>query len=167
MRDLLHILVLFLVFGFLLTRFPREIMHLDDRESPQLPFASFLILSPEEHAACIDATRTSWQVRNDLSGRPSVGRLDADVRLLEDAIPPPPSYEVGTIPPGAWLHPPTSYTYFFLPPSMGRSEPAFAIRAPHADADHPPETERRTDVPFGIKEMLSVENSRTLKEIME
>ena len=46
MRDLIHIVALFLVFGFLATRFPREIMRLDDSEGAQLPFASFLVLSP-------------------------------------------------------------------------------------------------------------------------
>ena len=167
MRDLLHIVVLFLVFGFLATRFPREIMHLDDSEGAQLTFASFLVLSPKEHAACIEATRASWQVRNELSGRPSVGRLDAGVQFLENAIPPPPSYPVDSIPPGAWLQRPTTYTYSFLPPSMGRNEPAFAVRVPNADADHPPEAEQRADRPFGMKEMLSTENSRTLKEIMQ
>lgn len=161
MRDLLHIVALFSLFGFLATRFPREILHLDGTESAQLPFASFLVLSPEEHATCIEATRTSWQVRSELSGRPSIGRLDAGVLLLEDAIPPPLSYSEGAVPPSAWLHRPTSYIYSFLPPSMGRKEPSFAARIPRV------ETGQRDDRPFGMEEMLSTENSRTLKEIMQ
>ena len=167
MRDLIHIVALFLVFGFLATRFPREIMRLDDSEGAQLPFASFLVLSPAEHAACIEATRTAWQLRNELRARPSIGRLDAGVKFLEDEIPPPPTHQEGPIPPGAWFQRPTTYTYSLLPPSMGRNEPAFAVRDPHADADHPPEPEKRAEKPFGMKEMLSTENSRTLKEIMQ
>ena len=89
MRDALHIFGLFAVFAFLALQFPKGAV-LDEKESAgSAPFAEFVTLSPKAHAVYLDAARTSWQVKNEARSRPSIGRLDADVPLLSELLPPP------------------------------------------------------------------------------
>ena len=166
MRDVFYIGGLFLVFAFLATRFPSQ-LPADPPPSVPVPFASFVTFSPAAHAAQLEAARTSWQVRNRARGRPSIGRLDADIPLLSDALPPP---TIGGFPRQSALSgdfpEPDAATYAFLPPTMGAALPDFAIPANPAATPHLPEG--RTDRPptFGLNEMLSIENYRTLKELI-
>ena len=167
MRDALHIAALFFVFSFLATRFPSEIAWIDGKEGPQRSFASFLVLSPAEHTACIEATRPSWQVRSAANGRPSIGRLDAGIPLLDETLPPPENVIVG-LPPSVSMGPLDVDAYSFLPPTLGVDEPVFATRVLRADTDHPPEAEADANTAaFSKAHMLSTENSKTLKEIMQ
>lgn len=167
MRDVLHIGCLFLVFVFLATRFPADLPSGLPPEPPA-SFASFITLSPAAHAAQLEAARTSWQVRSRARGRPSIGRLDADVPLLSAALPPPaaggfPQHPVLSVA----LPEPDAATYAFLPPTEGAAMPDFAIPTPPATASHPPEGRPGRTPAFGRREMLSIEDYRTVKELIK
>ena len=64
------------------------------------------------------------------------------------------------------LPPPDPETFALIPPTRGADMPAFAVRVLRAETDHPPE-EPAAKPAFGRAEMLSTENSRILKEIMQ
>ena len=167
MRDALHIFGLFAVFALLALQFPKGAL-LEEREPVErAPFAEFVTFSPKAHAVYLEAARTSWQVKNEARSRPSIGRLDADVPLLSELLPPP-SLSLATLPsPDATpLPPPDPETFALIPPTRGADMPAFAVRVLRAETDHPPE-EPAAKPAFGRAEMLSTENSRILKEIMQ
>ena len=167
MRDVFHIGGLFLVFAFLVTRFPSDLALPAESAKAAPPFAAFVTLSPEAHAAWLEAARTSWQVRSRARGRPSIGRLDSDIPLLKEALPPP---EMGGFAPLSSdvsdLPPPDVETYAFLPPTAGADMPDFALPARRAASA----TSAVTVPPpaaFGRDEMLSIEKTKTLKEILK
>ena len=106
MRDALHIFGLFAVFAFLALQFPKGAVLVEKEPAERAPFAEFVTLSPNAHAVYLDAARTSWQVKNEARSRPSIGRLDADVPLLSELLPPPsltlaslPSSDAAPLPP--------------------------------------------------------------------
>jgi len=167
MRDALHMIGLFAVFAFLALQFPESAVSKGAREMARAPFATFVTLSPAAHAAYLDRARTSWQVRSEARSRPNIGRLDSDVPILSEALPPPVFY-LATLPsaPSAPLPPPDPETYSLLPPTRGANVPAFAVRVPRAEADRLPE-DATAKAAFGRAEMLSTENSKILKEIMQ
>ena len=167
MRDVLHIGCLFFVFAFLMTRFPTDVPT-GQPSPPPAPFAAFVTFSPAAHAAQLEAARTSWQVRSRARGRPSIGRLDADVPLLAETLPPPaPGVFQQRLGKPESLPEPDVSTYAFLPPTAGAEMPDFTIRAGRSAAVRP--AERRTSHPpvFGKDEMLSLDGYRTLKELMK
>ena len=167
MRDALHIFGLFAVFAFLALQFPKGAVLEEGEPASRASFAEFVTLSPKAHAVYLDAARTSWQVKNEARSRPSIGRLDADVPLLSELLPPPSlSFASLPTPDAAPLPPPTPETFALIPPTRGADMPTFAVRALHAETDHPPE-DPATKPAFGRAEMLSTENSRILKEIMQ
>ena len=167
MRDALHIFGLFAVFAFLALQFPKGALLEEKEPAARAPFAEFVTLSPKAHAVYLDAARTSWQVKNEARGQPSIGRLDADVPLLSELLPPPTlSFASLPTPDVAPLPPPTPETFALIPPTRGADMPTFAVRARHAETDHPPE-EPAAKPAFSRAEMLSTENSRILKEIMQ
>ena len=167
MRDALHIAGLFAVFAFLALQFPEGAVLEEKGAVERAPFAEFVTLSPEAHAVYLDAARTSWQVKNEARSRPSIGRLDADVPLLSELLPPPSLSLVSLpVPDATPLPPPDPETFSLIPPTRGADMPTFAVRARHAETDHPPE-DPATKPAFGRAEMLSTENSRILKEIMQ
>lgn len=168
MRDILHIGGLFLVFAFLVTRFPSELPLLagTERISPP-PFASFVTLSPAASAAQLEAARTSWQVRSRARGRPLIGQLDSDIPLLAETLPPPETGGFSALSSDvSGLPPPDVETYAFLPPTVGADMPDFVPSARRAEV-FDPSADRAPRKAFGREEMLSTENSRTLKEIMK
>ena len=166
MRDVLHIGGLFLVFAFLVTRFP-SVVPLPSSDGARSAFAAFVTLSPAAHAARLEAARTSWQVRSRARGRPSIGRLDSDVPLLAETLPAPETEAFSVLPSDvSFLSSPDVETYAFLPPTVGADMPEFVIRAQQAETVDPP-ADRTSRMVFGREEMLSTENSRTLKEIMK
>ena len=167
MRDALHIFGLFAVFAFLALQFPKGAVLVEKEPAERAPFAEFVTLSPNAHAVYLDAARTSWQVKNEARSRPSIGRLDADVPLLSELLPPP-SLTLASLPSSdaAPLPPPDPETFALIPPTRGADMPTFAVRVLHAETDHPPE-ESAAKPAFGRAEMLSTENSRILKEIMQ
>ena len=167
MRDALHITGLFLLFAFLALQYPQVDAGAFRSDEDVASFASFVTLSPAAHAAFIEAARTSWQVSNEARGTLSVGRLDSDVPLLSDALPPlsGPNLSMPSAD-GAPIPPPDPDAYSLIPPTMGRDEPAFAARAPLTETDHPPD-ESSAKAAFAREDMLSTENSKTLKEIMQ
>ena len=167
MRDAFHIFALFAVFAFLALQFPKGALLEEKEPAERAPFAEFVTLSTQAHAVYLEAARTSWQVKNEARSRPSIGRLDADLPLLSELLPPP-SLSFATLPsPGATsLPPPDPETFALIPPTRGADMPAFAVRVLHAETDHPPEEPAAKPV-FGRAEMLSTENSRILKEIMQ
>ncbi len=169
MRDFLHISGLFLAFAFLATRFPTDLPLAFGNEKATAPsFASFITLSSAAHAARLEAARTSWQVRSRARGRPAIGRLDADIPLLAETLPPPlnATFNPSSLPNASGLPPPDAETYAFLPPTAGGDEPGFAIPS-RREGKAVPEGDRQDHPAFGRDEMLSIENSRTLKEIMK
>lgn len=167
MRDAIHIGLLALVFAFLATRFPSSL--------PSAPavatapaFASFITLSPAAHSAWLESARTSWQVRNQARSRPSIGRLDADIPLLAEILPP--------IQPVVFRHPKQAAadipmsdgdTYSFLPPSGGADMAEFSAPPRAKDADVPARQGEPAKPAFDRKSMVSFEQSRILKEIMQ
>lgn len=168
MRDAIYVIGLFLIFSFLAMQFPLGVV--DERcvhDSGNAPFATYVTLTPETYAVYLDAARTSWQVRRDARGRPYIGRLDSDIQLLDESILPPlvnvPAAPRHSGPP---IPPPEIETYSMIPPTKGVDVAAFSMRASRAERDHPPEetSERHS---FGRTDMLSTDNSRILKEIMQ
>ena len=167
MRDLVHMGCLAAIFAFLATRFPSAIPDGASADVASQPFAAFVELSPEAHAAYLAAARTSWQVRSETRWKPSVGRLDAGVPLLADALPAP-ALEVVRCeaPQGPDLQPRDVREYVFIPQTEGADVPAFSIKTQHAESDYPIEEPVRRPA-FGREDMLSTDNSRTIKELMQ
>ena len=168
MRDCLHIIGLFLLFTFLAMQFPAGTLSVGRSQEPaNAPFAAFVELSPASYSAYLGAARTSWQVRSESRGKPSIGRIDSDIPLLSETLPPP-SWEMPAVPrhSGAPIPPPEIETYSLVPQTMGRDVAAFSVRAPRTANDHPPE-ETSEKPTFAREDMLSTENSRILKEIMQ
>ena len=160
MRDIVQIGALMLLFAFLATRFPEKLPFEAKENAEQPPFAAFVELSPEANAALIESARTSWQVRSEARSRPSIGRLDSGVPLLEDVPPPhaPPSFphlRLGRDPLGA----PTVDAYSLLPETRGAEVPAFTVKAPPPRAAAAPAA-------FSTNDMISTDNYSTLKEMM-
>ena len=168
MRDAFHIGGLFLVFAFLMTRFPADLPIMSNVEkSDTPPFASFITLSPAAYAAWQEAARTSWQIRSQARGRPLIGRLDSDIPLLTETLPPPMANALPLSSSDVFcLPPPDIDTYAFLPPTVGAAMPEFAPPAQRMKVVDPP-ADHVSRVTFEKDEMLSIENSRTLKEIMK
>ena len=167
MRDFLHISCLFLVFAFLATRFPSEVPFVPPQAAPA-SFASFVTLSPAAHAAQLEAARTSWQVRSKARGRPSIGRLDADIPLLSETLPPPAAagFPYSPLEPVPFPEPDLA-TFAFLPPTAGAEMPDFAIRAFQTQGHQPPEGRTGRPPAFDRREMLSTKDYRTLKELLK
>ena len=168
MRDFIHMLALFAVFAFLATRFPAESLLQPGPPADHPAFASFVSLSKEENTAWLEAARTSWQVKSAARSRPSIGRLDSDVPMLEDAPPPlaAPSFPSVAATSSHPLQSPDPDTYRFMPPTAGAGIPAFSPRS--AGREGGASAAGPGGVPvFGPDEMVSIENSRYLKEIMQ
>ena len=100
-------------------------------------------------------------------GRPLIGRLDSDIPLLAETLPPPETGGFSDLPPDVpGLPPPDVETYAFLPPTAGADMPDFIPAVTRAESVAP-SADRAPRMTFGLEEMLSTENSRTLKEIMK
>lgn len=167
MRDALHIVGLLLLFSFLGMQFPNDAMSCAVQNGADRPFASFVQLSPEAHAACLDAARTSWQVRSAARSRLAVGRLDSGIPLLDDSIAAPAfSLREDAPPPPTRLPPPDEGAFVLLPPTMGRSIPSLTTHALATDRPSDSGNAARHEA-FSRDEMLSVEGMNSLKEIMK
>ena len=167
MRDAIHITGLILLFAFLAGQYPLVDAGKSGGGADTKAFASFITLSPAAHAAYIEATRTSWQVSNEARGMPSIGRLDSDVPLLSDMMPPLTKPNLAMpAPEGPNVPPPDPDVYSLIPPTMGMDVRAFALNVRRGDADLRAK-ETAAKEAFGKADMLSTENSRTLKEIMQ
>lgn len=167
MRDAIHIMGLALLFVFLAVQYPLADAVDCAGAADTAAFASFITLSPAAHAAYIDATRTSWQVSNEARGMPSIGRLDSDVPMLSNTLPPIPDPNPDTsAPEGPQLPSPDPDVYSLIPPTMGGDVSAFAVRSLPGETDRRP-GDRAEKAAFGRDEMLSVDNYRSLKEIMQ
>lgn len=170
MRDAIYIVLLFIVFAFLATRFPHNVpLSFVSASERMRPFASFVSLSPDVNAACLDAVRTPWQVRRDARNRPSIGRLDSGIGLLNETMPkvvaklPADDH----LPPAVGLPPFGSAAYSLLPFTMGRDVAAFAVRAQPGKTGASVRSPAAHPEMFSRDDMLSAENSTVLKEIMK
>ena len=154
MRDALHIVALVLVFAFLATRFPSELSFDGTSGAEQPTFASFVTLSPSDHAACLEATRTSWQVRAEARGKHSIWRLDSDVQMLDDRLPPPVFDDMPLpSPSGPPFATPPIDTYSLLPPTFGAEMDEFA--PPSRPEDALGQDDRKKSAPaFGKIEII-------------
>ncbi len=167
MRDAIHIASLLLLFALLAMQFPGGIARamMDEPDTP--PRVSFVALSPEVYASCLDAVRTSWQMRGKARGSLVAGRLDTDISLLDNLIAAPSFPAMDDAPPPPLRMPaPGAATYSMLPATMGVEVPALSARAGdgrHADQGGG----RRPAAAFDRSEMLSVEEMTSLKEIMQ
>ena len=166
MRDLIHIAGLLSLFAFLGIQFPGGAVNpalvADGRGRP---FASFVMLSPEAYASCLDAARTSWQVRSEARSRLAIGRLDSGIPLLDDSIAAPEFPIMNDAAPApSRLPPPDVETYSLLPSTMGMDVPALSTRATASAGSGEKEGKQAA---FSREEMLSVDGMKTLKEIMQ
>lgn len=161
MRDMFHIGCLFLVFAFLVTRYPSEMPSVASSARAYPSFAAFVELSPSTHAARLEAARTSWQVRS----QARIGQLDSDVPLLSETLPPPVVSEVHPFSGyNAELVAPDANTYSLLPPTAGAEMPEFTIKDMQRPAGGALELQDRQA--FSKDQMLAIEDYKTLKEIM-
>ncbi|MBO5941503.1 MAG: hypothetical protein J6R18_09950 [Kiritimatiellae bacterium] len=164
MRDVLYIACLFLAAAVLSMDFPVEAAKIwTDSHSPS-PFASYVELSPQVHAACIESARTSWQVRSGSKGRPSIGSLDSGVPLLSESLPPRETIvfrrkENLSSPVG----PVRTEVYSLMPLTSGADIEKYSSAPPSGKRP----SEVISELPFSAGEMLSTENSGKLKEIMQ
>ena len=165
MRDILYITGLFAAFLALAMDFPQKLAE-ERRDRPVPSFASFVELSPSVHAACLELARTSWQVRSGSRGRPVIGSLDSGIPLLTEFLPPREKVmfadvEITPMPAG----PVDVGVYSLLPASESADNAVYSTRpaktAPEKDQG------KDTSVPFSKKDMLSVDQFRKLKEIMQ
>ena len=160
MRDILYITGLFAAFLALAMDFPQKLAE-ERRDRPVPSFASFVELSPSVHAACLELARTSWQVRSGSMANPVIGSLDSGIPLLSDSLPPAAKVEFREIAvPALPVGRADMEDYSLLPATSGADSPAFATRpsGPAEDGAGPA---------FPRQEMISVETSRKLKEIMQ
>lgn len=162
MRDFLYITGLMTAVFMLAADFPAASVA-PGVEPPAGPvFASFTELSPSLHAACLDAAKTSWQVRSGSRARPVIGSLDAGVPLLNAALPPPEKVVFAELavdenPAGV----PETDVYSLLPASAAADCAVFTPQ-PVRDA-----ASLDTQTAFPKKEMLSTDDFIKLKEIMQ
>ncbi len=168
MRDAVHIVGLLSLFAFLGMQFPsgaaKPALMADGRDRP---FASFVTLSPEAYATCLDAARTSWQVRSEARSRLAIGRLDSGIPLLDDSIAAPEFPIMNDAAPApSRLPPPDVETYSLLPSTMGMEVPALSTRAIDVRSAGSSEKAGKSAA-FSREEMLSVDGMKTLKEIMQ
>lgn len=169
MRDAIYIVLLFVVFAFLATRFPHNVPLAFAAASERTrPFASFVSLSPDVNAACLDAVRTPWQVRRDARSRPAIGRLDSGIALLDETMPKVVAgLPADTMPSSSSLPPPGAEAYSLLPFTMGCDVAAFAVRAQSGKTGTGVRSPSAMPEAFSRDDMLSAENSTVLKEIMQ
>ena len=166
MRDMLYISCLFAFFLLLAADFPMESAKTCPTPVRHPAFASFVELSPSVHAACLESARTIWQVRSGSRGRPVIGSLDSGIPLLTEFLPPREKVmfadvEITPMPTG----PVDVGVYSLLPASESADNAVYSTRpaktAPEKDQG------KDTSVPFSKKDMLSVDQFRKLKEIMQ
>lgn len=166
MRDIVHIVGLLLLFAFLGMQFPggavKTALMADGQGGP---FASFVTLSPEAYASCLDSARTSWQVRREARNQLAIGRLDSGITLLDDSLAAPEFPIMNDAAPApSRLPPPDVETYSMLPSTMGMDVPGLSTRA--TPPARPGEKEGG-QAAFSREEMLSVDGMKSLKEIMQ
>jgi hypothetical protein len=160
MRDLAYITGLFAAFVLLAMDFPSQIA--DSRRSvPSPAFASFVELSSSAHSACLEAARTSWQVRSGSMGNPVIGSLDSGFPLLAEHLPACEkvkfkdvaisSFPVGRVDAGE---------YSLMPMTEGQDIP---MPSPMPSPIGGDEVEK----PFPRSEMLSTDVLKKIKEIMK
>ena len=163
MRDLLYIVGLLAAVCILAADFPVSAANVSGEESVRVPFASYVELSPSVHAAYLESARTSWQVRSGSRGRPVIGSLDSGVPLLMESLPVREKVEFGRIEGSAS---PVGIVdvgvYSLLPGSEGVDSPRFSAK-PQCDMVE----DGGNDKAFPKDEMLSVDQFRKLKEIMQ
>ena len=163
MRDLLYIVGLLAAVCILAADFPVSAANVSGEESVRVPFASYVELSPSAHAAFLESARTSWQVRSGSRGRPVIGSLDSGVPLLMESLPAREKVEfrrmdgsdspVGNV---------DIDVYSLLPGPAGVDSPRFSAKPQRGM----PEGGGK-DMAFPKAEMLSVDQFRKLKEIMQ
>ena len=163
MRDLLYIAGLMAAICILAADFPVSVVDGLGCDCVQTPFASYVELSPSVHAACLESARTSWQVRSGSRGRPVIGSLDSGIPLLTDSLPAREKVEfrrmgVSVLPVG----PANVEVYSLLPGSEGSDISVFSSRPQGVVPD-----DCAKGAAFPKDEMLSVDQFRKLKEIMQ
>jgi hypothetical protein len=163
MRDALYIVGLMVAAFVLAADFPAGIAGVRQEAAPRAAFASFAELTPSVHAACLEAAKTSWQVRSGSRARPLIGSLDAAVPLLDATIPPGEKVVFADMPiTDSPLAAPPVDVYSLMPRSVGADCPRLTSR--------PMRTDSAADgaaLPFPKDDMLSLESFTKLKEIIK
>jgi hypothetical protein len=163
MRDFLYILGLMAAICILAMDFPVAVANACGDSPLRAPFASYVELSPSVHAAYLESAKTSWQVRNGARAHPAIGRLDSGVPLLMEALPAHEKVEFGRIEGSASPVGTVDVgVYSLLPGSEGVDSPRFSAK-PQCDMAE----DGGNDKAFPKDEMLSVDQFRKLKEIMQ
>ena len=166
MRDMLYISCLFACFLLLAAQFPSNMEGKRTAGGNQAAYASFVELPSSVHASCLEAAKTTWQVRSGSRGRTVIGSLDAGIPLLADSFPPMErpalaDIEVSFMPAG----PADVCVYSLLPSSEGVDSPAFSMRSTHSGGKN--SADDGSSPPFTKADMLSVDGFKKLKEIMQ
>lgn len=163
MRDLLYIVGLLAAVCILAADFPVSVVNVCNEGSVRIPFASYVELSPSVHAAYLESARTSWQVRRGSRGRPAIGSLDSGIPLLMESLPVREKVEFRRM---DGLDSPVGNVdidmYSLLSGSKGVDSPRFSAR-PRSGAPEGGDN----DMAFPKDEMLSVDQFRKLKEIIQ
>ncbi len=163
MRDALYMTGLLVAVFVLAADFPVGVASIRRKAAPHIVFASFAELSPSVHAACLEAAKTSWQVKSGSRARPLIGSLDAAVPLLNATVP---SGEKAVFDDvsvtDSPLGTPQVEVYSLMPESAGTDSSRFAVRPVRAgDA-----ADDASDA-FSKDDMLSLESFSNLKEIIK
>ena len=164
MRETLYILGLMGAIFLLALDFPTGAVGIAPQTRVRPPFASYVELSSEAHAACLEAAKTSWQVRSGSRGRPVIGSLDSGVPLLMDSLPSPEKVvfrgcDVTDSPVG----PAEIDVYSLMPGTEGVDSPSFKVRPQGGDGAKAGERKAA----FPRADMLSIKDFEKLKEIMQ
>jgi hypothetical protein len=163
MRDLLYITGLLAAVFVLAADFPAGVAGVRTDAGMRTAFASFAELSPSVHAACLEAAKTSWQVRSGSRARPVIGSLDAAVPLLDATVPPGEKVVFGDIPgTDSPVGAPSVEMYSLMPESAGADSSRFAVRPVRAAG-----AAEGSSAPFPKENMLSLERFSKLKEIIK
>jgi hypothetical protein len=163
MRDALYMTGLLVAVFVLAADFPVGVACIRRKAAPHIVFASFAELSPSVHAACLEAAKTSWQVKSGSRARPLIGSLDAAVPLLNSTVPSGDKVVFDDVSvTDSPLGTPQVEVYSLMPESAGTDSSRFAARPVRAGdtADDAPHA-------FPKDDMLSLESFSNLKEIIK
>ena len=163
MRDALYMAGLMAAVFVLVADFPAGIADFRQEAASRTAFASFAELAPCVHAACLEAAKTSWQVRSGSRARPLIGSLDAAVPLLDATIPAGEKVVFADVPiTDSPLGVPPVEVYSLMPESAGAESSRF-VASPVRTGDAADEA----TLPFPKNDMLSLEPFSKLKEMIK
>ena len=165
MRDVVYMSGILCLFAMLAAEFPEFPPAGPEVSRGVESFASFVELSPEAHALCLESAKMSWRIGGVARPRASIGSLDAGIPLLTDFLPPldgPRFADVAVS--GNPLAAADIGTYSLRPASLGRDMPEFAQKPAGATSGA---GSASATAGFSREDMLSLENMHKMKEMVK